>query len=173
MFKAPGWGSAGGAVVLAAALWCGATAPAADAAGTGLEATRPQVSAAKAAVDGRSRTVNASLFVGGAEANAGAAPWDFAAQGGAERDGLGGFESGAESATALPLAQFAGASATAVSTHGSAGAWDSARRDRYGGLPEPASWALILIGFGMIGAALRGLVETNRRLAHLQHSESE
>jgi len=37
-----------------------------------------------------------------------------------------------------------------------------------GGLPEPASWALMVIGVGMIGGALRGFVVANRRLAGLQ-----
>jgi hypothetical protein len=37
-----------------------------------------------------------------------------------------------------------------------------------GGLPEPASWVLMLIGVGMIGGALRGFVVTNRNLARLQ-----
>jgi hypothetical protein len=37
-----------------------------------------------------------------------------------------------------------------------------------GGLPEPASWLLMMIGVGMIGAALRGFVVTNRHLARLQ-----
>ena len=35
------------------------------------------------------------------------------------------------------------------------------------GLPEPASWALILIGFGMIGAANRGFVLANKTMAGL------
>jgi hypothetical protein len=44
-------------------------------------------------------------------------------------------------------------------------------RFRYGGLPVPASWALILIGFAMIGGAFRGFVVANRRLARLQPDE--
>jgi hypothetical protein len=40
-------------------------------------------------------------------------------------------------------------------------------------LPEPADWVLMLIGFGVIGAALRGFVVTNRRLARLQAEESD
>jgi hypothetical protein len=44
---------------------------------------------------------------------------------------------------------------------------------RYGRLPEPASWALLLIGFGMIGAALRGFVVASRRLARLQPDKVE
>jgi hypothetical protein len=42
-----------------------------------------------------------------------------------------------------------------------------------GGLPEPASWVLMLIGVAMIGGALRGFVLTNRNLARLQPEEFE
>lgn len=40
-----------------------------------------------------------------------------------------------------------------------------------GRLPEPSQWALILVGFAMIGAALRGFMVTNRRLARLREEE--
>jgi hypothetical protein len=74
---------------------------------------------------------------------------------------------------ALPLSQFAGTHAKAAPAHGAAGVWDIVNRVRYGHLPEPASWALMLIGFGMIGAALRGFVVANRRLARLQSEDGE
>jgi len=68
----------------------------------------------------------------------------------------------------LPLAQFAHVGARPEATPQRFGVLDLVNRVRYGRLPEPASWALILIGFGMIGAALRGFVVANRRLARLQ-----
>jgi hypothetical protein len=75
---------------------------------------------------------------------------------------------GASHAEALPLSQFAGANAKLAVAGVRPGMWDFLTRVRYGGLPEPASWALILIGFGMIGGAVRGFVVANRRLARLQ-----
>ncbi|MEO8812057.1 MAG: PEPxxWA-CTERM sorting domain-containing protein [Caulobacteraceae bacterium] len=36
------------------------------------------------------------------------------------------------------------------------------------GVPEPATWAMMLIGVGMIGGAVRGFAKSNRRLASLQ-----
>jgi PEP-CTERM motif len=74
---------------------------------------------------------------------------------------------------ALPLSQFAGSRAKSAPAHGAIDVWDFVNRVRYGRLPEPASWALLLIGFGMIGAALRGFVVANRRLARLQPEEGE
>jgi hypothetical protein len=76
-------------------------------------------------------------------------------------------------ADALPLSQVAGSHAKATPDHGPLGVWDFVNRVRYGRLPEPASWALMLIGFGMIGAALRGFVVANRRLARLQPEDGE
>jgi hypothetical protein len=73
---------------------------------------------------------------------------------------------------ALPLSRFAGSHAKPAPVH-AAGVWDIVNRVRYGRLPEPASWALMLIGFGMIGAALRGFVVANRRLARLQPEDGE
>lgn len=40
------------------------------------------------------------------------------------------------------------------------------------GLPEPATWALFIIGFGMIGSAIRGLIVANRRLAKLRSDDT-
>jgi len=40
------------------------------------------------------------------------------------------------------------------------------------GVPAPATWALIAIGFLLIGVAVRGLLLANRRLARLR-SEGE
>jgi hypothetical protein len=72
----------------------------------------------------------------------------------------------------LPLSQFEGSHAKPAPPRG-AGVWDIVNKVRYGRLPEPASWALMLIGFGMIGAALRGFIVANRRLARLQPEEGE
>ncbi len=77
---------------------------------------------------------------------------------------------GAPQVDALPLSQFAGGGGVA---HARPGIWDFLTKVRYGGLPEPASWALILIGFGMIGGAVRGFVVANRRLSRLQPEEPE
>lgn len=74
---------------------------------------------------------------------------------------------------ALPLSQFAGEGARSMANHDSLSVWDFLNAVRYGRLPEPASWALILIGFGMIGGALRGFVVANRRLAKLQPEDTE
>jgi hypothetical protein len=41
----------------------------------------------------------------------------------------------------------------------------------FGALPEPAAWALILIGTAMICGALRGLIMANRRLARLRDED--
>lgn len=76
-------------------------------------------------------------------------------------------------ADALPLSQFAGVRGKPAPAHGADGVWGIVNRVRYGHLPEPASWALMLIGFGMIGAALRGFVVANRRLARLQPEDGE
>jgi hypothetical protein len=77
-----------------------------------------------------------------------------------------------EATQPLPLSQVAGGSvATPASAPMSLG--DLINQIRYGGLPEPASWALMLIGFGMIGGALRGFMIANRRLAGLQPEEAE
>lgn len=77
-------------------------------------------------------------------------------------------------ADALPLAQaqVEASHAKPVATHDD-GVWDLVNRVRYGRLPEPASWALMLIGFAMIGGALRGFVVANRRLARLQPEDGE
>ena len=76
---------------------------------------------------------------------------------------------------ALPLSRFAGADSRPPPLKDKDGfdIWDLINRVRSGGLPEPASWALMLLGFGMIGAALRGFVVANRRLARLQPEESD
>lgn len=79
---------------------------------------------------------------------------------------------GGPAAEALPLSQFAGEPVNPPAAHEQKGVWGFVNKLRYGGLPEPASWALIVIGFGMIGAALRGFVMANRKLAKLQ-SEDE
>ena len=41
------------------------------------------------------------------------------------------------------------------------------------GVPAPATWALILVGFVMIGVAVRGLLLANRRLARLRSHDEE
>ncbi len=110
-------------------------------------------------------------------------PWENAAPGalGGDRDsgnalnhsdlGLNGPNGlGAPQVDALPLSQFAGGGGVA---HSRPGIWECLTKVRYGGLPEPASWALIVIGFGMIGGAVRGFVVANRRLSRLQPEEPE
>ncbi len=67
----------------------------------------------------------------------------------------------------LPLSQLAGG-ANASPRRGPFDPWDLINQIRYGGLPEWASWCLMLVGFGMIGGALRGFMVANRRLAGLQ-----
>jgi hypothetical protein len=41
-----------------------------------------------------------------------------------------------------------------------------------GWLPEPATWALLIIGLAMIGFALRGLWAARRRLTRLEETDS-
>jgi hypothetical protein len=74
---------------------------------------------------------------------------------------------------ALPLAQFARRDIKPAPPHPVTGFRALVARVRDGGLPEPASWALMLIGFGMIGGALRGFVVANRRLAGLQPEDAD
>jgi hypothetical protein len=74
---------------------------------------------------------------------------------------------------ALPLAQFARGEIKPPATPGPTGFRALVARVRDGGLPEPASWALMLIGFGMIGGALRGFIVANRRLAGLQPEDAD
>ena len=75
----------------------------------------------------------------------------------------------------LPLNQVFGAAGKTAATPARPvrGAWAFLKPFRYGHLPEPASWALLLLGFGMIGATLRGFIVTNRRLARLQPEPDE
>lgn len=73
---------------------------------------------------------------------------------------------------ALPLDKYLGAAAPAADPTRPEFAqfFDQVRDD---GLPEPASWALMMVGFGMIGGVIRGFVVANRRLAKLQSEDSE
>ena len=73
----------------------------------------------------------------------------------------------------LPLSQVARSHTKPAPAHATLSVLDIVNRVRYGRLPEPASWALLLIGFGMIGAALRGFVVASRRLARLQPDKVE
>lgn len=84
---------------------------------------------------------------------------------------LGGFDPVA--AAAQSPATFDGGDTAAAPSRDRSGAGWFADLFRYGGLPEPASWALILIGFAMIGGAFRGFVVANRRLARLQPDDLE
>lgn len=86
---------------------------------------------------------------------------------------LGVVPEGAQPVDALPLSRFVGADAKASAGRGPQGLWGIFSRARDGGLPEPASWALMLIGFGMIGGALRGFIVANRRLARLQPEDPD
>ena len=71
----------------------------------------------------------------------------------------------------LPLSQVARGAKSEIG-HVRPSLWELINEIRYGGLPEPASWALMLIGFGMIGGALRGFMIANRRLAGLQPDDA-
>ena len=115
---------------------------------------------------------------------AGAQTWDDGAPGADSVRSAGDFSTDAEAsrlanltpqagADALPLSQFAGEGAKSLAGHDSLSVWDFVNKVRYGRLPEPASWALMLIGFGMIGGALRGFVVANRRLARLQPEDTD
>jgi hypothetical protein len=99
---------------------------------------------------------------------------EFGAEGAAgSGPDLGVVPEGAQPVDALPLSRFVGADAKASAARGPQGLWGLFSRARDGGLPEPASWALMLIGFGMIGAALRGFIVANRRLARLQPEDPD
>lgn len=71
-------------------------------------------------------------------------------------------------AIAPPAAQSAADPAKAAP--GSVGAQNLGSRISH--LPEPGVWALLIIGLGMIGFAVRGLVAANRRLARLEAPEN-
>ena len=102
------------------------------------------------------------------------APWDESAADAAANGGASNLANIAPTDDgSLPLAQFAHVGAKPPAAPQRFGVLDLVNRVRFGRLPEPASWALILIGFGMIGAALRGFVLANRRLARLQPDDAE
>jgi hypothetical protein len=178
--------------VIAAMLLSGATASfAAPTSGGGAMARGHVVGAAADlnAWDGHRLAPAGITAVGEGDLSAGAAPlaWEegtsgpyhYGADGAARTTGefvgaskLANLTPGPET-DPLPLSQFSGTHAKPPPGHAAAGVWDIVNRVRYGHLPEPASWALMLIGFGMIGAALRGFVVANRRLARLQPEDGE
>jgi hypothetical protein len=138
---------------------------------------------AQIAVEAQPRGVAA--FTGAAEPagieGLAGAPWD-SGMSGVDHDSVTGLRrpsadlpgvSGAQQVDALPLSQFAGGAAKPTQAGARDGVWGFLKRVKSGGLPEPASWALILIGFGMIGGAVRGFVVANRRLARLQPEDAE
>lgn len=53
------------------------------------------------------------------------------------------------------------------------GPWAFLEKMTLKGVPAPATWALILVGFVMIGVAVRGLLLANRRLARLRTHDDE
>jgi hypothetical protein len=147
-------------------------------------AAEHQDDVATAAVDARRLGPSSGAPVsGGLEGFDGgltAAPWDSVGPGvGREGDdragpGLGGL-TGAPAADALPLSKLGrdGLDPKTPTSDAQRMVLGFLKRAKSGGLPEPASWALILIGFGMIGGAVRGFVVANRRLAKLQPEETE
>ena len=71
----------------------------------------------------------------------------------------------------IALGVFCILATSAAAANTSIGAALFGARFAYGGLPAPASWLLMVIGFGMIGAALRGFVIAHRAIARLQPDE--
>ena len=55
----------------------------------------------------------------------------------------------------------------------STGPWAFLDKLIFKGIPAPATWALILVGFVMIGVAVRGLLLANRRLSRLRSHDDE
>ena len=53
------------------------------------------------------------------------------------------------------------------------GPWAFLEKMTLKGVPAPATWALVLVGFVMIGVAVRGLLLANRRLARLRTHDDE
>jgi hypothetical protein len=80
---------------------------------------------------------------------------------------------GGQARDVLPLSRFARGDVKPPPERQGFDIWGLLGRGKSGGLPEPAGWALMLVGFGMIGAALRGFVVANRRLARLQPEEPD
>jgi len=184
MFKTPCLGLVIAAMALAGAS-VGGAAPIPDRGATARDHHKASVAGLNA-WDGRplDQAGIPTVGEGGLNAGANAPAWDA----GADHDTADGVRSSSEfggaaklanlnpdaEADALPLSQVAGSHAKAApAVHAALSVWDFVNRVRYGRLPEPASWALMLIGFGMIGGALRGFVVANRRLARLQPEESE
>lgn len=53
------------------------------------------------------------------------------------------------------------------------GPWAFLEKMTLKGVPAPATWALMLVGFVMIGVAVRGILLANRRLARLRSHDDE
>jgi hypothetical protein len=156
MFKTPLFGTLFAAAALAAA-------PAAFA------APEPTAEGGVRSFDGRGDTTPTSEYGFVAATPGGRADLDSGAA--ARTPGVDGAL--AADTGALPLAQFARGETRTPIAHSPTGLRALVERVRDGGLPEPASWALMLIGFGMIGGALRGFIVANRRLAGLQPEDTE
>jgi hypothetical protein len=170
MLKTPGFGAVAVALMLASA----SVSPACAAA----KAAAPAHPARQAsdlgfnALDGRVvGPANGPLYDSGGDQSLPSVGRDIGPDSSRSGVDLGGVDANGASET-LPLAQFA-PDPHASPGHGGSSVRDFFSRLRYGGLPEPASWALILIGFGMIGGALRGFIVANRRLIRLQAEDTD
>lgn len=62
---------------------------------------------------------------------------------------------------------------TAIAPREPTGPWAVLAKMTLKGVPAPATWGLILIGFVLIAIALRGLLKANRNLARLRAQDED